>query len=393
MSRFRRVTPAEFERYQAVLDYAFAIEDGPQTYDDGLPDRMAERWGLFEDDDLRSTCGLYGLDARVRGKWTDLGGLAAVATPPEYRRQGHVRALAAAALREYRDRGIGWVALWPFEHTFYEQFGWATANKTAKFEFDPAVLSVAADYDDGTFEQVGPDDWHRLREVQLAHGEGTTLSLRRSEDWWRERVFDHWGATPYVYAWRRGSEVRGYVAYVVDSEEGDRTLKVTDYGAVDHEAFMHLLWLLYTHESQVSTVRLHRCEESKFLDIVDDPQAVDCTVSAGPMIRLGDVRSALSRLSYPDDISEQVVIDVEDPLVDHNDITVSLTVSDEFADCSWSKRLPDGTIDVGTLSQLAIGYLDAEQARRFGGLDADDDLVDALGRLFPPERVRLREFF
>ena len=393
MSRFRRVPSAEFERYQNVLDYAFAIEDGPQTYEDGPPDRIPERWGLFVDGDLRSTCGLYGLDARVRGKWTDLGGLAAVATPPEYRRQGHVRTVAAAALREFRDRGIGWVALWPFEHTFYEQFGWATANKTARFEFDPTVLSVAAEYDDGRFERVGPDDWERLRPAQLAHGEGTTLSLRRSEDWWRERVFEHWGETPYVYAWCRDDEVRGYVAYVVDRDGDDHALKVTDYAAIDHEAFMHLLWFLYTHDSQVSTVRLDCPVESPLMDIVDDPKAVDCTVSAGPMIRLGDVRSALSRLSYPDDINEQVVIDVADPLVDHNDITVSLTVTDEFADCSWSKRLPDGSVDVGTLSQLAAGYLDAEQARRLGGLDADDDLVAALDRLFPPERVRLREFF
>lgn len=393
MARFRRVPPARHERYQQLLDYAFDAESGPQTYEDGLPDRLGERWGLFDNDELVTTCTLYGFDTRVRGEWMTIGGLAAVASSPEHRREGNVREMITDAIREYRDRGIGWIALWPFDYGFYRQLGWGTANKFSKYEFAPEALSFAADYDDGHFERIDADDWERLRPVQLAHGEGTTLSRRRSEDWWRERVFDYWGETPYVYAWVRDEEVRGYIVYTIREEDDERTFRVIDLSHVDHEAYLHLLRFIHVHESQTQHVELYRSEETALLDQVDDPRAVTCTVDTGPMIRLGDVRSALSRHPYPEDVTERVVLDVTDPLCRHNDITVALTVTDQITDCSWSKLLPEGRVDVSTLSQLAVGYLDAEDARRYGGLDCDDETVQALSNLFPPERVCLREFF
>jgi len=393
MSRFRRVPPACFERYQQLLDYAFDPQSGPQTYENGPPDRLGERWGLFEERELVSTCTLYGFETRVREEWTTLGGLGAVSSPPEHRRKGNVRAMIADAIEEYRDRGIGWIALWPFDRGFYRRLGWGTANKFTKYEFAPEALSFATNSDDGEFERLDADHWERLRDVQLAHGEGTTLSRRRSEAWWRERVFEHWGETPYVYAWVLDGEVRGYLAYTIDEDGDDLVLRVIDLSHVDQEAYRHLLRFLSVHESQVQSVELYRPEETDLLDQVDDPSAVTCTVDSGPMIRLGDVRSALSRLSYPEDVDERVVLEVEDSLCPHNDITVALTATTEMADCSWSKLLPEATVGVETLSQLAIGYLSAEDARRYGSLECDEETLAALSNLFPPDRVCLREFF
>lgn len=393
MPTFRRVPRAQFERYQRLLDYAFQPESGPQEYEDGPPERLGERWGLFEGDRLLTTCTLYDFDARWRGEWTTLGGLAAVASPPEHRRQGYVRQMIRAALREYRDRGIPWVALWPFDHGFYRRLGWGIANTFSRYECDPDALERAAAAPAGSFEPMAPDDWEQLRPTQLAHGERTTLSLRRSEDWWRERVFERWGTEPYVYAWRDDGEVRGYLVYEIETDDEERTLRVYEWSHADFEAHRQLLRFLYTHDSQVSTVRLYQPEGSALLDLVDDPEAVECTVDAGPMVRLGDVRVALSRIEYPEAVDERVILDVNDPLVEWNDARLALTVGEGQGDCSKTVTPPDAIVDVNTLSQLAAGYFEVDEARRLGSLDCDEETADALSRLFPPETVCLREFF
>lgn len=393
MPTFRRVPPADFERYQRVLDYAFRPEAGPQDYDEGPPERLGERWGLY-DDGLLTTCTLYEFEGRWRGAWTPLGGLAAVASPPEHRRQGLVREMIREALAEYRDRGVAWVALWPFEHDFYRRLGWAIANKFTVYECAPDALSRAAAEPAGRFERVTADDWERLRPVQLAHGEGVTLSRRRSEAWWRQKVFDSWEGQPYVYAWVDDSEaLRAYVVYDIEKDGEERTLRVQEASATDEAARRQLLRFYRTHDSQVSTVKLYRAAESVLLDQVEDPRGVDCETRAGPMIRLGDVRAALSRLPVDSGVAAQVVLEVSDPLAEWNEGRFLLSAVDGAVDCAVTKRPPEAQVSVGTLSQLAIGYQDVATAREQGDLQCDEATARRLSRLFPEQTVCLREFF
>ena len=53
----------------------------------------------------------------------------------------------------------------------------------------------------------------------------------------------------------------------------------------------------------------------------------------------------------------------------------------------------DVTLDVGTLSQLVVGYLAASRFRRRGALDATGGAVADLGVAFPEETVFLRQYF
>jgi len=392
MSTFRRVPPSQFERYQALLDYAFRLDEGPRDDEVAPPAGPGEWWALFESEAVLTTATLYDLDARIRGEWARVGGLAGVSTPPEHRRRGYAGEMIDGALREWRDRAVPWVALWPFDIPFYRQFGWGVANRYTRYEFPPSALSALLDADSGRFERVTADDWARLRRVQLAHGEGTTLSIRREERWWRQRTFQR-GGDPYAYAWTKDGEVRGYLIYHVVQAEQGRVLRVFDCSHVDHEAYRHLLRFLYDHESQVSIVRLYRREETSLQDLVEDPKQVTCQVETGPMIRLCDVRTALSRMSFPDGLDERVVLDVADDVAPWNDLTVALRVGTDITDCARTKLPPDASVGIRTLSQLAIGYYDVETARCLGDLECEEETAAALERLFPPQRVCLREFF
>jgi len=392
MPTVRRVPDTDLDRYRRLIDYAFHPEDGPPGPDREIPDRIADRYGVYDEEgQLLATGALYELESRLRGEWVTLGGVAAVSSPPEHRRGGNVRLLCRAMLEECRDRGIGIAALWPFSHPFYRQFGWALANKYTVYEAPPEQLAAAGRTDCGDFKPVGPDDWERLEQVQRAHGEETTLSRKRSEQWWRKRTFDHGDDTPWAYAWLRDDEIRGYVVYTFESGDDGRRIRVHDFSAADREARQHLLGLLGTHDSQVETVKLVLAEETTLLDSVENPDDVECSIRAGPMIRLSDVPVALEACPYPDDVETNVVFEVSDPLSVVDD-RYELSVTDGCGTCEQTSAEPDATVDVGRLSQLVVGYRDVDGVRG-DGLDCSETVGNRLKTLFPTTKVRLREFF
>jgi predicted acetyltransferase len=382
-------------RFQELVDYAFDAVRGPTSYDapEETPRMLGRKFGVFEAGDVKSVCIHHDFSARVREDWVPMAGLAAVATPPEHRREGLGRRLVEDALQRWRG-DYPLAALWPFEHAYYRQFGWALSNTSVRYACPPAALAPARGAD-GTARRVGPEEWEQLQDVHEAHGAGRTLTLRRDGEWWRRRVFRSLGGGKrYVYAVERDGRVDGYVAYTV--ENGGAQLRVSDLAFRDREAYRRILGLLADHDSQVEEVVLYREDERSLFSLVDDPEAVDCTVEAGPQVRVVDVRRALETLSYPEDVTATLRLAVADRHAPWNDGLLELRIDGGAGECRWlddGEASADVSLGIGALSQLYVGFRSAAELARAGSLDADGGAAGTLGALFPPETVYLREYF
>jgi len=323
-----------YDEFRSVVRYAFSPEDGPafEREEDRAP--LGEARGLLTGDDLRSVCRHHHFRAFVRGEWRDLGGLSAVATPPEFRRRGYVGRLVEESLAEYRERDWFLSALWPFSHPFYRQYGWATGAEYHTYECDPSVLGVA---------------------------------------------------TPE-------GEVRGYLVYAIDEEGDGRVMELSDYAYTDREAFSALCRFCADHDSQVSRVRLRGPTDLGLHALVSDPADVHCERSAGAMVRLVDVETALAALASP--TAGSVVFEVTDTTAPWNDGRFELAVEGTSATCHESEADPDVRCDVGTLSQLSVGFRSVADAERLGTFAVGDDRTRSLlADWFPAERVSLSDGF
>jgi predicted acetyltransferase len=397
MADFRPVPATDRDELRRILRYGFAPERGPEIPDPSgeWPPTLFEQRGLYDGETLVGACRLYVLDARLRGTMTTLGGLGAVAVPPERRGQGYARQLCRQALLEYRESGVGFVVLWPVSVPLYRGFGWATANKYARFEFHPGELPAHAPQ--GRFGPLEADDWKRLRRVETAYGEGRALSIRRSEQWWRERTLADWdgSGTPYCYGYERDGHLRGYVIFTVE-DDGHRTLSVQDLAHADEEAHRALLSFLGGHGAQIERVVLRRAADADLLDRVEDPADVECRLKVGPMVRLTDVR-ALEGLEWSARADLDCVLSVEDTLVSDNSGRFRLSIEAGSASVERTEtatEAPAGTVNIGTLSQLAVGTHGIDAAERVRGLEIADDAVrDGLATVFEPGPVGLREYF
>lgn len=430
MAEYQPVDAADRERFRAIHRHAFEPERGPlqaasagatgeddEESEDEWPPALGEPRGVFEGDELASVCVRYTFEATVRGEWTEIGGLGGVATPPEHRHEGHAGFLLERTLREYREEDVAYVTLWPASVPFYRHAGWATANRYAECHVAPSALSVVRPDAPGRIRQYSVDDWERLRTVEEHRAERVGLSLRRSERWWRDRTLGVSAddPTPYVYGYERDGDLRGYVVYAFQAD-GDgrsrqgtndgRRLAVQDLAAVDLEAERALLGFLADHDSQATTVRLRGRAAEDCFDLGVDPDAMDCSIEAGPMVRLTDVALGLERHDWMASVDATLELDVSDPLLPANDGRFRVIVADGDASVvavdsdgqggtpEDADRTVDATVDVGTLSQLCVGSVNVERAERFGGLAVrSDDAREVLEASFDAVPVCLREFF
>jgi len=400
MVDYRPLPDSALDRYRAYLSYAFnptGERFDPEEADElPAPAEIGERRGLFEDDELVAVCAHHLFDTRIRGDWHEMGGLSAVATPPENRRQGLTERMLAETVAEYGNRGLFLAALWPFSSQFYAKYGWATANRVLRQEGPPSAFAFTREQEAGSFFEADPEGWESLQAVRDAHRDGYDLTIDRTEEWWEKRVFQGWQSDPYVYGWEIDGEVEGYLVYTIDeTADGDSQIQTWDFGYATHRARLNLLRFLANHEDQIDSVQLTGHPDSLVMDLAPDPSNLSYTLHAGPMIRLTDVVAGLSAISYPEAVEAAVTIEVQDGLADWNDGTFDVVVEDGSGTVTRSDTAPAVTFDVGTLSQLFVGYRSmAELARERDTVTVhSSEAVPDLDAAFPTRSVSLSEHF
>ncbi len=394
MVTYRPLGDEHREAYFEFTKYAFSPSSGPVEYDTEEHDieraNIGDRRGLFDDGELKSVCAHHWFDANIRGRYHPAPGLSAVATPPEHRRSGYVTKLLRNALEEYRDRGDIVALLWPFRYRFYRQMGWESCADWIRYSCEPSALAFARDERDqqGAFRQLDADDFDQISPVYEHYVSEYTLSVTRSDEWWRYRVFESWRTDPYVYAWEVDGEVRAYLTYVIDGESGERTLQVYDLAYLDLEGLLAILAFLTNHDSQVTTVTWSLPTDVAVLDLASDPEEIEATLKTGAMARLVDITRSLPALCEPE-VDAEVTIEVSDQLVDWNDGTFHLEVSDGETSCEQRTNDPDARIDIAHLTQLAVGHRSARHLADLHRLDAAESVIDTLDELFPRSQTYL----
>ena len=423
---YRAIPEEHRDAFGRVTRYAFEPEAGPD-FDDAssgeTPD-IYERRGLYDAESadgaeapgsdtpgseasgsevLLAVCGVYRLTARVRGEWHPLGGVATVASPPERRREGHVAQLLDAVHGEFRERGIPFAALWPFEYGFYRRFGYAAADAYAVAAVPPGELAAVAGERRGSFRRLTPDEYERIDEV---HREWATegLAVRRTEGWWRHRLFSTWSGDRYVYGWfDEDDDLRGYLAYRIE-DEGDadgeslavtgKTMRVVELAAGDVTARRQLLRFCRNHDSQVERVRIVGREWRRLLERLSDPSSADVTLRPGPMVRVVDLRAAVESLAFPNDAEGRFAVAVDDDRCPWNDGTFAIEVGGGSATCEATDASADLRSGVGSLSLALTGVRGVSRLRRDGDLAVRSEAAaETLAEMCPPERTWLREHF
>ena len=327
------------------------------------------------------------LPLAMRGRARDAAMLAGIATTPSYRRQGHITSLMREAFRFLRDKGVCAAALYPFDYTYYERYGFARcgdiANVSVALSRLPAtkpqgkVDILKGDRADAAlFASVYETCYARYSGHSLRDAPAFTLLLEENA------LEDGFAAVYY-----RNNIPEGYLLYTLSA----KAIRVSEIGASSQAAREDLLGFLGSHSSSVDRVEFVCPLDDPLWRLLPDPRGA---VSAEPhdMLRIIDVIGAMQGLpAGQGDIS----IRVTDPYADWNegmwrfyalDGKLAAEKAGQPGNAGQSSATQHDqtqyapTLTIGALTQWAFGYLDGSGLADAGaGLSVQDALrMDAL---------------
>lgn len=332
---------------------------------------------IEEDGEVRASAAVLPLEVFVDGRSVPMGGIAAVATDPAYRRRGFAGELMRDVLRTMREQGMHLSALWPFAHAFYRAYGWELAGEAIAYTLKPPDLPTSGEQ--RRVRSYREEDLPEMMDLLEEEAARLSCCVRRSEGRWRD-VLAHkdWQAAVY----EREGRLEGYILYRMSDwrdREPRRTLSVRELVWSTVGAQRALISFLAAQDPLVFEIE-HSTPRGDPLHPYLRNSYVKAEIEPEFMLRLVDVEGALNYLSRTPEAP--LVLEVSDDVIAENAGSYTVGGGEVVHGAEAEAR---ASLDVRQLAQLYAGYLPAGQLARHGLVEPSSSrALEILGELFPP---------
>jgi predicted acetyltransferase len=390
----RPLTPEEVTTFVKYEQEAFVIETpgwAEEFARDVISPRIENTRALVNDEgELLAVLNILKPKLWLGSSGVLVGAISAVATPPEYRRQGGIKILLAETLKQLREEGINISALYPFYFPFYKKFGYELAGNYKRSTVQISQLAKYRSQVKGRWKQFEPDDWPLFNEMYERTCSGKFSRLTRDERWWRRYMFRGPNKIQrQAYIWYNElGEMRAYLLYHIHTiKDWDREMRIREMVWFDLTARNEVLAFIANHDSQAKAFSFISGTDDSFFDLVDDPREVEEKIEPGYMLRILDVERALAERPWPHAVNAAFKLSVRDELLEWNSGTYRVEVSGGKAGVERISGSDEAGLscDIRQLNQLYAGYLSPVKLAELGLLETRNqtDLMMAQA-LFSP---------
>jgi predicted acetyltransferase len=392
----RNIENEEAEESLRLSEFAFQYE---LSHEERL-NRTAQfqskyNWGYYVDDQLAAKLTILPLQTYLYGEIFKMGGIAGVATWPEFRRHGMVKKLLLHGLQIMKNQGQTLSFLAPFEFSFYRKFGWETYVDYKKYEVEKINLPK---WSEVTGQMKRTNDWRLLQSIYEAYAPTFNGMLVRDEAWWTRRIFAIKPGTASVY-YNESGKPTGYVYYQLKKKEMD----IHELVFLDEQARKGLWKFIADHDSMMDKVVLKAPSNDALPFLLANPRIKQETV-AYFMARIVDVEAFLEQFPFAASSEKRKFeLQLSDEHAPWNDGFFSLKVNAsgkakvkraETAETRKDKGISSSlSCDIGTLTTLLLGYQRPSFLHSIGRLHAETAVIAELEALLPEKTTYLLDFF
>lgn len=315
-------------------------------------------------------------------------GIGGVASKPEYRNKGAVRAIFNKIFDGslYGDK---WdiSILYPFSDTYYAKFGYASVGMKCTAAFPIERLRGIERCND-VFLYEGEDSG-KLIELYNKCASKYGLSFKRNcaENFpgkpYEARTFT------YIHADKNG-EYKSYITFSVN--RGIRKLTVTELLASDSEGYLSVLGFLRNYDGAMNTVEFTNMSGYEpLLNFVIDKNKIERTSSYAGSVRILNLENVLKAKKYKCD-NASAVISVNDT-VKSNCGTFKITVKNGVSSVAVTDEQPDIILDaVAEAKVIFDGIDDIEELDYIPGVQLINNNPD-LEKIFGKNKILLCDGF
>lgn len=352
----RPPTEAEYPQAIRIRDIAFLRQretDAALSFTEYEVSRS--RCAFDEAGQMTATLRLHDFTCGFDGNLCRMGGIGAVSTLVEHRRQGYIRGLMEHVLREMYDEGYAFSSLYPFSHPFYRRFGYELCGARRRVRFPIRCIPRLPSKGRLSLHQPG-EPIGDVQAVYAGYTEAANWVIQRTDLSWRVWEQDPVAGGQFAYRWINDQgETRAYVVYKTQSENNENLLYVTDMAWLDKEGLLGLFSLFCALDSRYQSVDFRIPDQMDPYALLPEPYDVSLKLSPAVMVRIVNVERALSLMRRPIEPC-QVVLDVRDEqLAENNAVFVVRYDHSGVSVARDPQAAPDVSLSIQALTQWVGG--------------------------------------
>ncbi len=386
-----KLTEKDYPSVLELSQYAFQYRITEKEMPDALDELNAHLlYGIYEEDTLAAKLHVVPFEVMLEQTTIKMGGIGAVATYPEYRRKGYVKALMTEALSIMKKEGFLLSMLHPFYVDFYRKFGWelfcdqrvSTLSKSELRKFGEAPGTVKR-----FKKEDHPEAMTHIYEVYASRYVGM---VKRNRKRWLEAIYKEFNAAVYFNS---NHEPSGYLLYKIK----DAKMTVGEFIPLDQEARIGLWSFICQHDSMIQEFEMVTDVAEPLFFMLPEPR-VKSVVKPYAMARIVNVAEFLK--AYPfcwDNLRVPLTLKVSDELAPWNNVTVELweghmTVQGpERPNAQESNQVIE--LDIRTLTTVLMGYSRPSMLQQIGRLNGTSEAVQSFESIIGNRTPLILDFF
>ncbi|MEQ6388656.1 GNAT family N-acetyltransferase [Bacillaceae bacterium S4-13-58] len=340
-------------------------------------------YGIYDEAQLAAKLHLIPFEVYFEDTILKMGGIAGVATYPEYRRSGYVKHLMTNVLKEMRDKGYSISMLHPFHIGFYRKYGWEITSNRKISTLSKGDLS-RLEHVPGKVKRYSKDS-HNL-DVEVVYNEFSKKfvgMLVRTKNWWQDAIY--YDLTVAVY-YNKSNQPKGYMLYSVKKNK----MTIDEFMPLDHEARVGLWNFICQHDSMVDEVEITTDEREPLFYLLQDPR-IKSEVKPYFMGRIVDVALFFDQLSpYYSKVRSPITLKIIDEFAPWNNQSIQITSGGYSIGHDKENALK---LSINTLTTAFFGYMSPIQLAEIGLIKGENDAVHQLDYLVGKKKPYLADFF
>ncbi|HDR4439635.1 MULTISPECIES: GNAT family N-acetyltransferase [Bacillus] len=343
-----------------------------------------EVYGIMEGENLAAKLHLIPFHIYIGKEKFKMGGVAGVATYPEYRRSGYVKELLQHSLQTMKKDGYTVSMLHPFAVSFYRKYGWELCANLLVCHMTKSDLVMKKQVN-GTVKRFNkeshPEEVEKLYETFAERFSGM---LVRNEKWWLQAVYDD--LTLAIY-YDENQTAAGYMLYKIENYK----MTVEEFVPLHNEARNGLWNFICQHDSMIKDLEMTVSENEPLLYTLQEPR-VKTEIKPYFMGRIVDVEQFLKQYELNwNNVQQEVILHITDSFAQWNNITVrianhEITIIEEPIDKGIK-------LDINALSTILFGYRRPLELNELELISGSEEEIRAFENVVPVRKPFIYDFF
>ncbi len=323
-----------------------------------------------------------------RGATVPMTGIAGVGIAPESRGSGAALSLMQQAVKELYKKDVPISVLYPATQRLYRKAGYEQGGSFCSWEI--AAQSIQIKKQPLPIKSV-PLDSDIFYQLYAKQGKNINGYLNRNQTIWNRIIFPSEKEVFYGYIIGSIEKPEGYIIISQYSVDNDNILSVVDWVVLTKAAAQSFWSFLSNHRSQIDKIRWRSSVIDNLTLILPEQTAKNRFLERW-MLRVINVKKALSARGYPMGFETELHLEIKDDLIAENNSKFILSVANGSGNVAKGGK-GELKLDIRGLAPLYTGIFTPQQLQLAGKIEATDKALSTATQIFAGSSPWMADFF